>query len=108
LLAYLVSQVRSHSIRTVLLARPDRVLLVGAVVMSVIFYLSYTVLVWWIPARLAFLTAPAAAVLFAVATGGRLGTLVRVGTLGLYAAVNLWVLASLPGMAAQPFWIFPE
>jgi D-alanyl-D-alanine carboxypeptidase (penicillin-binding protein 5/6) len=107
-LALLVGRVRSGSLGAVLLARPDRVLLVGAVLMSVVFYLSYTVLVWWIPFRLAFLTAPAAAVLFAIATRGRLGTLVRVSTLGLYAAVNLWVLASLPGLAAQPFWIFPE
>jgi D-alanyl-D-alanine carboxypeptidase (penicillin-binding protein 5/6) len=108
LLAFLVVQVRSRSLGTVLLRRPDRVLLVSAVLMSVVFYLSYAVLVWWIPARLAFLTAPAAAVLFAVATRGRMGTVVRVGTLGLYAVVNLWVLASLPGLAAQPFWIFPD
>lgn len=105
LAAYILRQVRVGHLEPVLLARPERVLLVSAVVMAVAFYLAYSVLVWWIAARLAFLTAPAAAVLFGVATRERWGVLVRAGVLGLYVVASVWLVWRVSDVPPQPYWI---
>jgi D-alanyl-D-alanine carboxypeptidase (penicillin-binding protein 5/6) len=102
---YVVRPAWRGSIGSVLLDRPDRVLLVGSVLMAIAFYLAYSVLIWWIAARLAFLTAPAAAVLFGVATRDRWGTGVRIGVLGLYLVASVWLVAGASNVRPQPYWI---
>ncbi|WP_157557557.1 DUF2142 domain-containing protein [Intrasporangium oryzae] len=107
LAAYVVRTVGAGRLGPALLDRPDRVLLVSAVVMAIAFYLAYSVLVWFIAARLAFLTASAAAILFGVASRDRAGDVVRVGVLGLYVAASVWLVLRASSVPAQPYWIFP-
>jgi 4-amino-4-deoxy-L-arabinose transferase-like glycosyltransferase len=105
LVGYTLARARTTGLRRGFRDRPDRVLLVATVVAAVGFYLAYTVFVWWIAARLAFVSVAAASVVVAIGTRGRGGALVRGGTLAVYVVSSVWMVVEVSGLPPRPFWI---
>lgn len=89
-----------------LLAQPERMFLVWSVLAAVAFLVASSITVFHIAARLAFIAAPAGAVLLAAATRGPRGTALRVATLVFFTVVNVWVLAGLSRLPPADYWIF--
>jgi hypothetical protein len=88
------------------LAQPDRMFLVWSVLAAVAFLVASSIAVFHIAPRLAFIAAPAGAVLFASATRRPRGTVLRLATLLCFTVVNVWLLAGLSRLPAAEYWIF--
>ena len=104
---YVWQRASRRELASFLWTRPDRVFVVAVIACAAGMYVGYAVVIWWIPARLLFVAAPAAAVLLAVATHPRRARPVAWAVLGLFVVVNAWLLVSLAGPLPVPVLLDP-
>ena len=85
---------------------PEVALLIGAAGFALMLYIGFCFVIWHVPFRLAFIAAPAVAVVVSRSMSRDWSSAVAGLALVTYLSSTLWLLVSLPTLAVQEFTLF--